>query len=327
MLAALAGKTCLVLGAGGFIGTNLCRALAAAGASVRGFGRPPLYPAALPPLSWISADFGNHGALSDALDGVEVVFHLLGGSIPAAAERDAVTDLRTNAAQSLELLEHCRMAGVKRIVFISSGGTVYGVPRHVPIAEDHPTDPISVYGIHKLLVEKHLGLMAHRHGIRAVVLRASNPYGPYQAPGRGQGLIATLISRRLAGQPVEVWGDGSVTRDFLHVADLVDAMLLAALYDGPHSVMNVSSGKGRTVLDVVSSIDAVLGLQGAEILHKAGRVVDVPANVLDTALIRRELGWTVRRDWMQGLAETAEWLRSVEPPAITHAGHGVRVAP
>ena len=115
--------------------------------------------------------------------------------------------------------------------------------------------------------------------------------------------------------------------DFLHVADLVDAMLLAALYDGPHSVMNVGSGKGRTVLDVVSSIDAVLGLQGAEILHKAGRVVDVPANVLDTALIRRELGWTVRRDWMQGLAETAEWLRSVEPPAITHAGHGVRVAP
>ena len=316
-----------MLGAGGFIGTNLCRALAAAGASVRAFGRPPLFPAALPPLSWISADLENHGALADALDGVEVVFHLLGGSIPAAAECDAAADLRTNAAQSLELLEYCRMARVKRIVFISSGGTVYGVPRHVPIAEDHPTDPISVYGIHKLLVEKHLGLMAHRHGIRTMVLRAANPYGPFQTPGRGQGVIATLISQRLAGQPVEVWGDGSVTRDFLHVADLTDAMLLAALYDGPHSVMNVGSGKGRTVLDVVASIDAMLGLQGAEIRYKAGRAVDVPANVLDTTLIRRELGWTARRDWMQGLAETAEWLRKAELPPITRAGQGMRGAP
>jgi UDP-glucose 4-epimerase len=308
MRATLAGTTCLVLGAGGFIGTNLCRALSAAGASVRGFGRPPAFPAALPEMSWTPAQPSNQAAVFQAAHGAEVVFHLLGGSVPEAAEGDAAADLRTGAADSVELLARCQEAGVKRIVFISSGGTVYGVPRRIPIAEDHPTEPISVYGIHKLLVEKHLGLLAHRHGLRSVVLRAANPYGPFQAPGRGQGVIATLIARRLAGLPVEIWGDGSVTRDFLHVADLVEAMLGAALYDGPQRVLNVGSGRGRTILEVVSSIDAVLGLRGAPILHRPGRAVDVPVNVLDTGLARRELGWSARRDWMQGLAETAEWL-------------------
>jgi UDP-glucose 4-epimerase len=321
MPATLAGTTCLVLGAGGFIGTNLCRALAAAGASVRGFGRPPAFPDALPPLSWTPAQFGDRPALSRALDGAEVVFHLLGGSIPEAADCDAAADLRAGAADSVALLARCQEAGVKRIVFISSGGTVYGVPRRIPIPEDHPTDPISVYGIHKLLVEKHLGLLAHRHGLRSVVLRAANPYGPFQAPGRGQGVIATLIARRLAGLPVEIWGDGSVTRDFLHVADLVEAMLGAALYDGPHRVLNVGSGQGRTILEVVSSIDAVLGLRGAAVLHRPGRAVDVPVNVLDTGLIRRELGWVARTEWMQGLAETAEWL-SRSGLAVAGSGDG-----
>ncbi|HEY8614187.1 MAG TPA: NAD-dependent epimerase/dehydratase family protein, partial [Roseomonas sp.] len=206
----LTGTECLVLGAGGFIGLNLCRALSAAGASVHGYGRAPAFPGALPPIRWTTAEFPERAPLARALEGAELVFHLLGGSIPEHAERDPAGDLRANAAASVELFELCRMAGVRRIVFVSSGGTVYGVPRRLPIAEDHPTDPISAYGIHKLLLEKHLGLQAYRHGLQAVVLRAANPYGPYQNPDRGQGVIAALMARRLAGRPVEIWGDGKV---------------------------------------------------------------------------------------------------------------------
>ena len=320
---ALAGRECLVLGAGGFIGLNLCRALVAAGAVVHGFGRAPAFPDALPSIRWTGAEFADRDRLARALEGTEVVFHLLGGSIPELAERDPVADLRENAAASVALLELCRAAGVGRIVFISSGGTVYGVPRRLPIAEDHPTDPISAYGIHKLLVEKHLGLQARRHGPRPVVLRAANPYGPYQRPDRGQGVIATLIARRLVGRPVEIWGDGQVVRDFLHVDDLVEPMLREVAYDGPHGVLNVGSGIGRSILEVVASVDRVLGLEGAGILHRCSRAADVPANVLDVSLIGRELGWAARTEWLQGLRGTASWLRRIgRPMPAPHPGPG-----
>ena len=165
-----------------------------------------------------------------------------------------------------------------------------------------------------MLFRSHLGLQAHRHGLRSVVLRTANPYGPYQRPDRGQGVIAALIARRLAGRPVEIWGDGQVIRDFLHVDDVVEAMLHAAAYDGPHRVLNVGSGIGRSILEVVASVDDVLGMKGAEILYRHGRAVDVPANVLDVSLIRREFGWTARTDWLQGLRRTADWLRCGSGP-------------
>lgn len=312
---ALGGMECLVLGAGGFIGTNLCRALSAAGVPVRGYGRAPAFSAALPPMRWTVAEFSDRARLAAALDGVGTVFHLLGASIPAHAERDPAEDLRTNVAASLDLIALCRASGVRRIVFISSGGTVYGVPRSLPISETHPTDPISAYGIHKLMVEKHLGLQAYRHGLQVMVLRVANPYGPFQIPDRGQGLIAALIQRRLSGQPVEVWGDGGVVRDFLHVDDLVDAMLHAAAYEGAHSVLNVGSGIGRSVLEVIAAVDAVLGTGNAGILFRPGRAVDVPVNVLDVSLIQRELGWIARTDWTQGLRSTAEWIAGTSRPA------------
>jgi len=306
----LPGRECLVLGAGGFIGINLCYALNAAGASVRGYGRAPTFPAALPPMRWSTAEFSNRALLAGALEGVDTVFHLLGASIPADVERDPAEDLRTDVATSVDLLGLCQTAGVQRVVFISSGGTVYGVPRSLPISETHPTDPISAYGIHKLLVEKHLGLQAYRHGMRVMVLRVSNLYGPFQIPDRGQGLIATLIHRRLTGRPVEVWGDGRVVRDFLYIDDLMDAMLCAAVYEGSHRVLNVGAGMGRSVLDVVDAVDRVLSTEGSKILYRPSRTVDVPANVLDVALIRREFGWIARTEWMQGLHATAEWIAS-----------------
>ncbi|MFH5926975.1 NAD-dependent epimerase/dehydratase family protein [Roseomonas xinghualingensis] len=304
----LAGQRCLVLGAGGFIGFNLCRALAAAGARVHGFGRTPKFGEPPTTETWTNAEFGDHLALRRAVEGMEVVFHLLGGSIPGEAERDPVGDLRTNAVGSLELLSLCQSMGVHRLVFVSSGGTIYGPTAVSPISEDHPTNPISVYGIHKLLIEKHLGMHIHRDSMQAMVLRAANPYGPYQRPGRGQGLVVNLITRRLAGQPVEIWGDGSTVRDYLHVDDLVRAMLAAAVYEGPYRLMNVGSGIGRSINEVVAAVDQVLGLSGAEVRHLPGRAADVPSNVLDVSRIRTELGWSAQIGWLNGLRHTADWV-------------------
>ena len=258
-------------------------------------------------------EFTDRAALALAVDGAEIVFHLLGGTNPEVSNKDPIADLQVNTVASVQLLELCRAAAVRRIVFVSSGGTVYGVPDAVPIAEEAATDPISAYGINKLMVEKYLQLYARLGGPRAVALRVANPYGPYQSPFRRQGLVAALTETVLAGRPVEIWGDGQVVRDFLYVGDLADAMLAASLYEGPHSVFNVGSGIGRSVLDVVEAVATSLRRRPAAVIHKPARRADVPANVLDITRITQAVGWTPRTDWLEGLRLTADWIARAFP--------------
>ena len=305
----LAGTACLVLGGGGFIGTHLCRSLLRRGARVHGYGRRRAYPEVLAGVRWTAGEFSDRAALARAVEGAELVFHLLGGSTPESSNKDPVADLMATATSSLHLLEICRAAGTRKLVFVSSGGTVYGIPRHVPIAEAASTDPISAYGVSKLAVEKYLGLYRHLHGLDYAVLRLANPFGPYQDPDRRQGVVAALVQAVLDGRPVEIWGDGRVVRDFIYAPDAAEAVAMAAAYAGPARVLNVGSGVGRSVLDVVDDVGAVLGVPRVERTHKPGRATDVPVNVLDISLIRAELGWTPTTPWPDALRATAAWLR------------------
>ena len=306
----LRGASCLVLGAGGFIGGHLCRELRRRGASVHGFGRRRSYPEALEGVRWTAGEFSDRAALARAVDGAEHVFHLLGSSTPESSNKDPVADLAAGAVASLHLFEICRAAGVRKVVFLSSGGTVYGIPASVPIREDAPTDPISAYGVSKLAVEKYLHLYRHLHGLDYAVLRVANPFGPWQDPDRRQGVVPALMQAVLDGRPPEIWGDGRVVRDYLYAADVAEAVSGAAAYAGEHRVFNVGSGVGRSVLDILRDIGAALG-RGTAVpaVHKSGRATDVPVNVLDTSLIRREMGWAPRTGWTEALGATAAWLR------------------
>jgi UDP-glucose 4-epimerase len=310
----LRSASCLVLGAGGFIGGHLCRELRRRGASVHGFGRRWSYPEALKGVRWTAGEFSDRAALARAVEGSEHVFHLLGGTTPESSSKDPVADLAAGAVASLHLLEICRAVGVRKVVFLSSGGAVYGIPAAVPIREDAPTDPISAYGVSKLAVEKYLHLYRHLHGLDYAVLRVANPFGPWQDPHRRQGVVPALMQALLDGRPPEIWGDGRVVRDYLYAADAAEAIAEAAAYTGPHRVFNVGSGIGRTVLDILRDIGAALGRGTVEAVHKPGRATDVPVNVLDTSLIRREMGWTPRTGWAEALEATAAWLRGRGAP-------------
>jgi UDP-glucose 4-epimerase len=309
----LAGTNCLVLGAGGFIGGHLCHALVREGARVHGFGRRPKFPNALPTIRWTTGEFSDRAALAVAVDGADIVFHLLGGTNPEVSNKDPIADLQVNTVASVQLLELCRAAGVIKVVFVSSGGTVYGIPEVVPTPERAPTDPISAYGINKLMVEKYLHLYQHLHGLRTIALRVTNPFGPFQSPYRRQGVVAALIETYLSGRPVELWGDGQVVRDFLYISDLAEAIVGAARYEGPHRIMNIGSGVGRSLLELVKSIGMALDMPDAMVVHKPARRADVPSNVLDIALARQELGWAPRTEWMTGLQLTADWIRASYP--------------
>ena len=323
----IAGGRFLVLGGGGFLGLNLCNRLAAAGADVTCFSRShPLAEALDRRVVRMTGQFSDRLALANAVDRQDVVFHLIGGSIPESSNRDPTADLSATPIATLHLLEICRSARICKIVFASSGGAIYGIPHAVPISETAPTDPISAYGIGKLMIEKSLHLYQHLHGIDYHILRIANPYGRFQLGHGHQGLIGSYIHRVLAALPLEVWGTGEVVRDFLHIDDVSDAFLGAVTYRGPHRVMNVGSGHGLSVRQVIAELEAAFGRGRLPCVQRPGRAADVPANVLNTALIRSEFGWTPRVALRDGLISTIAWMRAYRaegpPEAEPHLDGG-----
>ena len=304
---------CLVLGGAGFIGSHLAEALAQQGRRVRVFDRPhvdrlPLFPRT-GGFEVFTGDFLNPRALAPALEGAEVVFHLVSTTLPKNSNDNPVYDIESNVLGSLRLLELCREHRVRKLVFVSSGGTVYGVPRTTPIAEDHPTEPISSYGIHKLTVEKYLALTHRLHGLDYRIVRPANLYGPRQRLDIAQGAVAVFLDRALRDQPIQIWGDGSVVRDYVYVADAVDAMLKAASFEGAQRIFNIGSGKGASLNELVAEIEKLLGRR-VKTEHGAPRALDVPVNVLDASLAERHLGWRASTPLAEGLRRTREWLGS-----------------
>ena len=309
--AGLAGARCLVLGGGGFLGLNLCNRLAAAGAEVTCFSRSHPQAEVLDRrVARVIGQFADRLALANAVDRQDVVFHLIAGSVPESSNRDPYAELSAAPIATLHLLEICRAARIKKLVFSSSGGAIYGIPCAIPISEQAPTDPISAYGISKLMIEKSLHLYRHLHGIDYQILRIANPYGRFQLGTKHQGLIGSYIHRVLTDQPLEVWGTGAVVRDFLHIDDVSDAFLGAVDYQGPHKVLNVGSGRGLSVHQVIAELKVAFGRDDLPCVHRPSRAADVPANVLDTALIRAELGWQPRVPLQAGLTGTIAWMRA-----------------
>ena len=303
----LVGRRCVVLGAGGFVGTSLCRRLGEEGALIVGFGRRSRVDDAPFPGAWVDGEFEDADAIARVIDGADVVFHLLGGSNPSASNRAPATELQTALATNLSLITEIIRANVGKLVFASSGGTVYGPAHHLPISEDAATDPISAYGLGKLTIEKMLRIYGLTEELNYTVLRVANPYGPFQIPNRPQGILATILKRAVEGKSVEIWGDGTVVRDYLHIQDVCDALVRSASIDSEHRVFNIGSGIGRSLNDVVQSVSAVLNVP-ISVDYKPGRSADIPANVLDCTRALHALGWVPRISWEDGVRDTAAWL-------------------
>jgi len=305
---------CLVIGGAGFIGRNLCRHLLEAGHEVAVMDLPGAVGKVSAPSSgvtkWIQGSFTDRGELERAVDACELVFHLASTSLPHTSNEDPISDLESNVGGALRLLDVARRAGVRRIVFASSGGTVYGKPVTTPIDEGHPTEPICAYGIGKLAVEKYLALFQTLHGIEHVVLRIANPYGPGQSPFSKQGAIAVFLHKVLSGETVDIWGDGSIVRDYLYVDDVCTAFLKALEYRGEHRIFNVGSGRGYSLTEIIETVERVVGCTVRK-RFLPGRPFDVPSNVLCTERARIELGWKPHVDLDAGLALTLNWQKGV----------------
>jgi len=306
----------LVIGGNGFIGNNLVNALLRDGSEVRVFDRyPSRFQEPINKVEYIVGDLGNHGAVNEAVQDVDIVFHLAYTSLPHTSNEDPVYDIRSNVIDTVQLLQNCRQASVGKFIFVSSGGTVYGAPKAIPISEDHPTDPICSYGITKLTIEKYLSLFQHLYGLEYVVARLSNPYGELQNPNAKQGAVTVFLNNILQGRPITIWGDGEVVRDYIYIADAIDALIHAMHYrPEPNSprVFNIGAGRGYSLNNLVEAMREVIDSKIA-VNYTPGRPEDVPINVLDIKRAHDLLNWQPKTDLREGLSRTWKWLNAIQP--------------
>lgn len=303
---------CLVLGGRGFIGSHLVDALLVNGHFVRCFDRPHVAPLgdahmSNPNFELYEGDLVSEADVTQALVGCDVCFHLVSTTLPKSSNADPVFDVESNVLGTVRLLTHAVRSGLTKVIFVSSGGTVYGVPKQLPILESHPTDPVCSYGITKLAIEKYLGLFKQLHGLDYTVLRIANPFGERQRTHASQGAVAVFLGKVLRGEPVEIWGDGSVVRDYIHIADVVDALLAALERASNEHVFNIGSGRGHSLNEVIDAIENVTG-KVADRRYLPGRVFDVPVSVLAIERAQRSLAWSPRINFDQGLAKFADWM-------------------
>lgn len=304
---------CLILGGSGFIGSSICDRYLQLGHQLRVFERPRVEPYRTfgneEFVEWVTGDFSNSHDVRAALKDMDAVVHLIGTTLPKSSNDDPIYDVQSNLVATLQLLEAMHAENIRKILFISSGGTVYGNPQVLPITEKHPTNPISSYGITKLAIEKYLMLYRGLRGLRPIVLRVANPYGERQRIETAQGVVAVFLSRVLSGMPIEIWGDGRVTRDYLHVSDVAEAFVRALEYDGSETVFNIGSGNGISLNDLFETLNDLVGGE-IKVHYMPGRVCDVPANVLDSSLACQHLGWSPKIPLRTGLERTISWIQS-----------------
>ena len=294
-----------ILGGSGFIGSHLAEVLLKEHHNLTLFGRSNTDCDNIKTIkdkaSVITGDFNHPEELDEAVVGAEVVVHLISTTVVGNSMKNPAFDVASNVVGTVKLLELCVKAKVRKIVFVSSGGTVYGVPQYLPIKENHPLNPISSYGISKLAIEKYLGLFNFHHEIDYTVLRLSNPYGERQSVSSGQGVIASWLQRISKGLPIEIWGNGDTIRDYIYIKDAVQALKLVTLNDSKQKIFNVGSGIGVSLIELHALLQDTIDCK-IPVNYKQSRKIDVPSNILDVALIKKVLGWEAQTFIDDGLS-------------------------
>lgn len=306
----------LVTGGAGFIGSNVVDRFVALGHDVAVFDN----------LSSGFREFVNPkaklfvGDLADAsqVDAAiaefrpEIVDHHAAQIDVRKSVSDPVFDARVNVLGSIGLLQSCSKHGVRKVVYASTGGALYGEGRQLPATEDHPVNPEAPYGASKHTVEHYLYLWKLLHGLDYTVLRYPNVYGPRQNPHGEAGVNAIFIGLMLEGKRPKIFGDGHAVRDYLYVDDVVDANVIA-LEKGSGEMLNIGTGVGTSVNDIVRELKTILSF-AEDALHEAPRPGEIQRIYLDASRAKQVLGWAPKVSFAEGLRRTVEWSRHNKLP-------------
>jgi len=304
----------LVLGGNGFIGSHLADKLVEEGYEVSVFDKFSRSNN-LKHKKKIEAVKGEFEKDFDkvikACEGVDYIFHYLATTNPgSSAKLGALYDVETNLVPTIKVLEHASKNGVKKFIFPSSGGAVYGKVDKVPVSESHGLNPQSPYSVHKAALEKYLYYYHEIFGLDYVVFRIANVYGPRQDPEGTLGFITISLGKIIKGEKPTIFGDGKIVRDYIFIDDIVSANLDAIRKGTKHNIFNLGSGEGYSLNEILKEMSKVLG-KDVIAEYTPGRKVDVPEIYLDIGRIKKELDWKPEVSLAEGIKRTYEWLEQV----------------
>lgn len=285
-------KTCLVLGAGGFIGKNLCKQLAKEYKVIAFDIYKPTELEGIDNVKIMEGNFVEMDDFSNLLEGVDKVFHLISTTIPSEDTSHIDSEIMENVVPTVRLLSSMVNCGVKEIIFASSGGTIYGETGDRINRITDSLNPICSYGVQKKVIESYLEFFGIYHGINYKIVRISNPYGIGQNPAKPQGVIPIFIYRLFNNQPITIFGDGNNQRDYIYMEDLMRAMVKVAEYNGEQHIFNIGSGKAHTLHEIIDIIVQKSGMEFSQILYQDIRKCDVSKTLIDITLTEQELGWS-----------------------------------
>jgi UDP-glucose 4-epimerase len=301
---------CLVLGANGFIGSHLVDELVKNGDEVRAFDRFGERPVSFTDnekIEKVSGNFLNRGDLDDALNGIDYVFHFISTTTPATAENDPLIDVDTNIRVSIELLEECVKHKIKKVVFASTGGAIYGdVNTDEPLSEKTNPQPVSPYAIGKLTIEHYLRYFNRKFDLPTLAFRISNPYGKRHSPINRQGVIPIFLHHIAQDEPITVLGDGSMVRDYVYVEDV--AKIVAGCFkDAKQPLYNLGSGEGVSLNELIDVIKRVTG-RDVKIEQRPKPPTFVQKVVLDVGLLKNEFNIKPETSLEEGIKETWQYV-------------------
>jgi UDP-glucose 4-epimerase len=302
--------TCtLLIGGGGFIGTHLAKALTRSNRKVIVTGRATHNQRLPTSIEYISNQILGGSGFEGILDSIDEVVYLAYSSVPQTSYDDPIKDIHENLSYAVNTFEFFKKQNLKKFVYVSSGGTVYGQANSLPIEEDHPTNPISPYGITKLAIEKYGMMYKHFFDLPIVIVRPSNVYGEGQRPFVGQGFIATAIAQAIKKEKIKIFGKDGTIRDYVYVDDVVEGLLALLDFGVAGEIYNLGSSLGHTNLEVVDILNKI-GLDSNVVFEyelREPRPFDVRENILDTRRIHSLCGWIPSTKLEKGLQKSFEW--------------------
>ena len=304
---------CLVVGGNGFIGSHLSERLLREGYEVAVLDR---FKSGVNNLWEISGQieifrgsYLDQELLRTAMKGMDYVFHYASSTTPATSIADPDYEIQSNLLGSVRLLQIARDEGVKKVIFPSSGGTIYGEPKRLPVREEDCALPSNPYAISKWAVERYLHHFHELYGLDYLILRYSNPYGERQSPYGKQGVIPIFLNRIKHNQRPVIYGDGSMVRDYIYITDIIDATSILFERVIKDKVFNVGSGIGVSLNEIIKTMYSILGEEIRPIYEINSSRTYVTSIVLDIAKIETKTGWKPSTSIEEGIRKTWIWIK------------------
>ncbi len=258
-------------------------------------------------VDFFIGDFFDKKLLNKIIKKNDIVIHLACTTIPATSELNRQKDVRENIIGTLNLLDVCAQKQIKKFIFVSSGGTVYGNIGKKKAKENMPCNPINSHGVMKLTIENYIKIYSRLYNLKYVILRGANPYGGKSK--KTQGIIDVFFDKIQKQQNLEIWGDGSVVRDYIYIDDFIDAFLLIIKNNIFNKIYNIGTGKAHSINDIIKIISKILNKK-IKVKYKQNRNFDLPYNVLDVSLIQKELNWQAKTSLKKGLSLMYENIKN-----------------